>query len=94
MLLARQCGLNNQGAPKHIGVSATINMVKERLSLDAEGKPSLFVFKKCKNLLLEFRRYRWAKTNSGKDKPVKRDDHGLDALRYLICWLARYQMHL
>ncbi len=94
MLLARQCNLHNHAAPKHLGVSQTINMVKERLALDAEGKPRLYVHRKCRNLLLEFRKYRWAKTTTGKDKPVKRDDHGLDALRYLVCWLARFQMHL
>ena len=70
----------------------TINQVKERLKLNAEGKPALYVFANCKELIKEFRKYKWAKT-AGKDKPIKQNDHGLDAIRYEIAFLYRYRKH-
>lgn len=46
----------------------------------------LFIHKSCKNLLKEFSSYIWDEKagKKGQDKPVKANDHGLDALRYLI----------
>lgn len=92
LLLARELGLNTRPAPKHIGVMETINQVKERLKLNAEGKPALYVFANCKELIKEFRKYKWSKT-AGKDKPIKQNDHGLDAIRYEIAFLYRYRKH-
>ena len=92
LLLARELQLHTKPAPKHYGVSETINLVKERLMLDAEGKPGLVVFKTCKELLKEFRKYKWSKTK-GKDKPEKMWDHGMDSLRYEIAFLYRYKKH-
>ena len=92
LLLARELQLHTKPAPKHYGVSETINLVKERLMLDAEGKPGLVIFKTCKELLKEFRKYKWSKTK-GKDKPEKMHDHGMDALRYEVAFLYRYRKH-
>jgi PBSX family phage terminase large subunit len=47
----------------------------------------LFVYrKKCPNLLKEFASYVWdpKAQKKGEDKPVKANDHALDALRYVI----------
>ena len=95
MLLAKNCDLPNHPAPKSgkYGVVESINLVKQKLSLNVEGKPTLFINKKCKKLLMEFRQYRWAKTSNGKDRPKKESDHGMDALRYLVSWLHRYNSH-
>jgi phage terminase large subunit len=77
-----------------VGVVASINMVKERLFInETTNKPRLFIHPRCKNLLLEFRKYRWSKTLA-KDKPIKAHDHALDALRYAICFINRIQAHL
>jgi len=92
LLLARELGLNNKPAPKHIGVIETINLVKERLKLSADGKPALIIFDNCKELLKEFRKYKWSKTQK-KDQPEKIHDHGLDALRYQIAFLHRWMRH-
>ena len=92
LILARELGLNNKPAPKHIGVVETINLVKERLKLDAEGRPALVIFDTCKELLKEFRKYKWSKTKK-KDAPEKIHDHGLDALRYEIAFLYRWQKY-
>lgn len=69
--------------PGQNSVSAGINRVKERL--DA-GK--LDVMAHCSELRAEFKRYRWISQgrgeNEAKEAPVKRDDHLLDALRYMV----------
>lgn len=69
--------------PGQNSVSAGINRVKERLDAD-----KLHVMAHCTELRGEFKRYRWISNNrsedEGKEKPVKRDDHLLDALRYIV----------
>ena len=92
LLLSRELQLHTKKAPKHLGVVETINLVKERLALDAEGRPALVIFSSCKELLKEFRLYKWAK-NAGADKPHKQHDHGLDALRYECAFLYRFRKH-
>ncbi len=95
LILNRQCNLSNVPAPKSgkYGLIESINLVKSSLTIQADGKPLLFVAKKCKNLLMEFRKYRWAKTTNGTDRPKKSDDHGMDALRYFCSWYHRYKSH-
>ena len=75
-----------------MGVMETIGLVKDRLKLNAEGKPALVVFNNCKELIKEFRKYKWSKAK-GKDKPEKIHDHGMDALRYECAFLYRYRKH-
>lgn len=55
-----------------------INRVKQYLSSD--GKPRLFIFDNCVNLIRELKSYRWGVG----DRPVKSDDHCLDELRYYL----------
>ena len=92
LLMARELGMHTKKAPKHIGVVETINLVKDRLKLNAEGRPALVVFNTCKELLKEFRKYKWSK-GKGKDKPEKQFDHGLDALRYEVAFLYRFRKY-
>ena len=87
LILARECNIPNKPALK--AVTDGINLVKERLAPDAEGKPHLLIHDSCKQLLREFRLYRWA-DSAGADKPIKRDDHGMDSLRYQIMFLSRF----
>ena len=93
MLLTRHCGLYNKPAPKSLGVVNTINLVKERLKLQADNKPRLLIFDHCKELIKEFRLYSWKKNNQ-KDQPKKENDHGLDALRYLVAFLYKMSLHI
>lgn len=44
------------------------------------GKPDLYVFDTCKNMISEFLTYSWA----DGDSPVKKDDHCMDELRYYV----------
>lgn len=64
-------------------VTAGINRVKERLQ-----SHRLVVTANCQVLIDQFRKYRWTKPSrtegEPKEKPVKADDHLLDALRYVV----------
>ena len=95
LLLARECNLPTKIAPKSIGVVDTINILKERLALNAEGRPALVVHDKpsLQPLIKEFRLYRWS-TTAGKQTVIKKDDHALDALRYQCAFLNRYLRHI
>jgi phage terminase large subunit-like protein len=69
--------------PGQNAVTAGINRVRERI--DAR---KLLVTANCVTLQAQFRRYRWVKDTSrteheAREEPVKRDDHLLDALRYV-----------
>lgn len=69
------CGQNS--------VTAGINRVKERLQ---SGR--LLIAANCDTTIDQFRKYRWAKATRSehdpKETPVKKDDHLLDALRYVV----------
>ena len=56
-----------------------IARVKSYLSR-GNGRPDLFIFRSCPNMIREFKGYFW-----GNDEaPVKRDDHAMDELRYYL----------
>ena len=61
------------------GVYAGVNRVKALLKPE-QGKPKLYVFNSCVNMIREFKGYFWG----GNDSPVKRDDHAMDELRYYV----------
>lgn len=72
-----------------------IQRVKQYLKLRAHpqadvwprGKPKLFIFRNCVNMIREIKSYRWKpQTESGEqvDKPVKKNDHAMDNLKYYI----------
>ncbi|MCL2587604.1 MAG: terminase family protein [Firmicutes bacterium] len=61
------------------GVTEGIHKVKILLR-DCHGVRRLFIFKTCKTLLREMRGYTWG----AGEAPIKKDDHCLDALRYII----------
>ena len=84
--LAREHGISTTTAKKQI--RAGINSVAERLRPDAEGRPHLLVHAKCTNLIREMEGYVWDH-RPGKDVPMKRHDHAMDALRYACHQLAR-----
>ncbi len=56
-----------------------IQRVKQYLNLN-NGKPNLYIFKTCTNLIRELKSYWWG---TG-DAPKKYDDHCLDELRYYL----------
>jgi len=79
-------------------VPAGINRVKERLQGQPGEGPRLHVQAHCTGLIDEFRRYHWTKQgrseHEAKETVVKRDDHLLDALRYMCMARPRRPPHL
>lgn len=52
-----------------------------------KGKPRLFIFRTCSNLIKEFKSYRWSEPKEDRnadEKPIKKKDHAMDDLRYFI----------
>ena len=73
-------------------IRAGISSVAERLAPDAEGRPHLVVHSNCVNVIREIEGYVWDTRRSKTDqpeRPLKRDDHCMDALRYLLHHLNR-----
>jgi PBSX family phage terminase large subunit len=76
--------------PANNSVSTGIDRVKQYLRVNERtGKPRLFIFETCSNLIDEIIKYKWAEqppgsaaTKNEKEDPVKKDDHACDALRY------------
>lgn len=72
---------------------AGVTRVREYLTIGRDGKSHLYFFKdKCPKLCWEFTHYRYQENtealerkNNEPERPVKKNDHGVDALRYLIC---------
>jgi hypothetical protein len=77
-------------SPANNQVHVGIEMVKQRLMLGMDGQPGLKIFRSAApNLIKEFKQYRWVEDRGGRshersDSPVKRNDHALDALRYML----------
>lgn len=66
-------------------VRAGLQRVKARLIRQPDGLPRLLVAPALKHTLAEFDAYQWAPARDGlAEAPLKRDDHALDALRYLV----------
>jgi phage terminase large subunit-like protein len=50
-----------------------------------KGKPRLFIFENCTEMIKEIKKYRWKpRTDDEKEVPIGKDDHAMDELRYLI----------
>lgn len=57
------------------GISKVKSYLKNSL-----GETKLFIFSNCVNLIREFKTYSWGEG----DRPIKKDDHALDELRYYL----------
>lgn len=66
-----------------------IQRVKQYLKV-SNGKPKLYVFRSCVNLIRELKSYRWGQG----DSPRKTDDHALDELRYYLMTKPRNEVKL
>ncbi len=67
-----------------------IEKIHQLLQVGMDDQPGLKVFSTCRALIKEFGTYRWVEDKGStwaherKDAPVKRNDHALDALRYMV----------
>jgi phage terminase large subunit-like protein len=78
-----------QFAAHGIDVDARVNktisegiMRLKGLFCDVHGRRKLFITRNCTNLIRELKSYWWG----NNEKPVKRDDHCIDALRYFVTY--------
>lgn len=90
--LFREAGLN---VNTHVNKSkwAGIQRVKQYLILQPnfdekrwpKGKPKLFIFRTCTEMIKELKGYRWKENQlNGREEPKKEKDHAMDDLRYYI----------
>ena len=94
--------MNNRGFPTvgvnkandskgySLGISLITEKLKPRMQLVGKPKPALFIGSNCKNLIFEIESYRFPEEKPDRnpsDIPVKENDHGPDALRYLFLHL-------
>lgn len=64
-------------------VEPGIDHVADRLKVQENGFPKLYIFESCNDLVLELEKYR----RNDRGEVVKEDDHLADALRYLCTYL-------
>ena len=73
-----------------LGISLITEKLKPRLQLVGEPKPSMYIGSNCKNFIFEVESYRFPEEKAERnasDIPVKENDHGPDAARYLFLHL-------
>ncbi len=63
----------------HINKDLFSGIAKVKSYLNGKG-PKLYIFSCCVNLIREFKGYFWGQG----ERPIKRDDHALDELRYYL----------
>lgn len=85
-------GVNKANDTKgyQLGISLITAKLKPRAQLVGMPKPSLFIGKNCKNFIFEIESYRFPedkKERNPSDVPIKENDHGPDAARYLFLHL-------
>ena len=84
--LAEIYGIASAGATHRISDGIKI---MRRFVCDGQGQRMLKVNPRCRSLIREFQIYRYndkgSAVDGGEPKPLKQDDHCMDALRYL-CW--------
>lgn len=79
----RKAGIPTKPAKKD--VARGIELVQSKLKIKDDGKPSLFIFRNCKNTCREIPTYHYPKgtsTRNPKDIPVQKNDHTIDTIRY------------
>lgn len=81
----------------HLGVTKANNNVQDgiRIVYNLIGSRKLKVHSSCKRLIEELESYVWdvKQQERGEDKPLKRNDHAVDALRYVMIALGSIWRH-
>lgn len=72
---------------KSDSIQAGIQLIQDRLVVQPNNKPRLFIAENCKNTIWEFETYRYEEQKEDRnapEQPIKENDHTMDALRYLM----------
>lgn len=100
-----QLGIPTQGAYNQL--LKGIEIVRQHLMVQGDGRPRLYVLSlreggrwaRCQNLIREIRSYHWRlsigiglRERNPIDEPVDKDNHTLDALRYVIATVSRGEL--
>ena len=85
-------GVNKANDTKgyQLGIGLVTEKLKPKIQLVGSPKPSLYLSSVCKNLTYEIEAYRFPEEKAERnasDVPIKEDDHGPDAMRYLFLHL-------
>lgn len=73
-----------------LGISLITEKLKPRQQLVGPPKPNLYISSVCKNFVFEMESYKFPEEKENRnpsDVPVKENDHGPDAMRYLFLQL-------
>lgn len=78
--------------PAYRSVSEGIDKVAQKMALGGDGWPGIVVFDSCGDVIREIEGYVWRDPVAGKqpEKPLKKDDHAADTVRYLVTGLERW----
>jgi hypothetical protein len=79
-------------SPANNAWEAGVNKVQEYIHLDKDGKCKLKIFEKCVNLRTQLQTYKYKDMRPGAiidapERPLKKEDHAVDDLRYLISYV-------
>lgn len=81
----------------HLGVTKANNNVQDgiRIVYNLIGSRKLKIHSSCNRLIEEIESYVWdvKQQERGEDKPLKRNDHAVDALRYVMIALGSIWRH-
>jgi len=61
--------------------------VKERMKVQPDGRPRLYISESCPETISEFYDYAWQPATEGrndKEAPIKDRDHAMDPIRYMV----------
>lgn len=81
----KKAGIPTKTARKDI--ARGIELVQSKLKVKGNGKPSLYIFKGCRNTCRELPTYRYPKGSSSRnpmDIPQQKNDHTVDVVRYVL----------
>jgi len=83
--------------PANNAINYGIEIVKSLLTIREDGKPHLYIDKRCENTLREIELYHWKEPNfedfeemAYKEEPVDKDNDCMDCLRYGCVFLRKY----
>ena len=71
--------------PASKAINPGIEMLRSLLMIQGDGKPRMYIFDICKNLVREILGYKWREgtgTRNAIDEPMDVNNHALDAWRY------------
>ena len=86
--------LHSQGivtVPAKKDVEEGIQIVNRLLKIREDGKTSVYVHPRCRNLRREIGTYHYKTNSLGKEEPVKEDDHAVDPFRYACVYFDTHQ---